>query len=481
MKIRTKITGLAAAVLLGVCAACGTFAVNQYMNVSIEKLAAVEMEKLELAERVFSQIGTREDFDKMGELARDAYLKYQFEQCYQEGYALLKGKVCIKNMTDYEILAPEALQDTYAVQKLGEKYLLIMKRELPYPRDFGVMSVKDITSTWEEGREQVWGYICVFTFVFAVSMVIVAAVTRHILRALEELQAQAERIQGGDFNSKVTLTARDELKELSDSLNRMSDQIRQQIEDLELLLGAMAHEMKTPLTSIMGYADSLLHVRLSDRQREQSLEAIYRSAGRLNEMSGKLMQLIGLYENQEIESRQVDLVQVLESIREENREKLKEETISFHIVQKDGSKIQGTSTMMVEGDRLLLTSLFGNLISNSIKALDGFGEIRVALDSQTRIVCVEDSGRGIPVEDLPHVTKAFYMVDRSRSRRQQGAGLGLALAERIVRAHGGAMEIESCLGKGTKVIVKFPKKSEDTEVFTNLLQDGNDLGRPYLL
>ena len=343
------------------------------------------------------------------------------------------------------------------------------------------MSVKDITSTWEEGREQVWGYICVFTFVFAVSMVIVAAVTRHILRALEELQAQAERIQGGDFNSKVTLTARDELKELSDSLNRMSDQIRQQIEDLELLLGAMAHEMKTPLTSIMGYADSLLHVRLSDRQREQSLEAIYRSAGRLNEMSGKLMQLIGLYENQEIESRQVDLVQVLESIREENREKLKEETISFHIVQKDGSKIQGTSTMMVEGDRLLLTSLFGNLISNSIKALDGFGEIRVALDSQTRIVCVEDSGRGIPVEDLPHVTKAFYMVDRSRSRRQQGAGLGLALAERIVRAHGGAMEIESCLGKGTKVIVKFPKKSEATEVFTNLLQDGNDLGRPYLL
>lgn len=467
MKIRTKITGLAAAVLLGACAACGTFAVNQYMNVSIEKLAAVEMEKLELAERVFSQIGTREDFDNMGELARDAYLKYQFEQCYQEGYALLKGNVCIKNMTDYEILAPEALQDTYAVQKLGEKYLLIMKRELPYPRDFGVMSVKDITSTWEEGREQVWGYICVFTFVFAVSMVIVAAVTRHILRALEELQAQAERIQGGDFNSKVTLTARDELKELSDSLNRMSDQIRQQIEDLELLLGAMAHEMKTPLTSIMGYADSLLHVRLSDRQREQSLEAIYRSAGRLNEMSGKLMQLIGLYENQEIESRQVDLVQVLESIREENREKLKEETISFHIVQKDGSKMQGTSTMMVEGDRLLLTSLFGNLISNSIKALDGFGEIRVALDSQTRIVCVEDSGRGIPEEDLPHVTKAFYMVDRSRSRRQQGAGLGLALAERIVRAHGGAMEIESCLGKGTKVIVKFPKKSEDTEVFTN--------------
>ena len=111
--------------------------------------------------------------------------------------------------------------------------------------------------------------------------------------------------------------------------------------------------------------------------------------------------------------------------------------------------------MSVEGDPLLLFSLFDNLVSNSVKAVEEGGQIQVVLDRNLRRVCVRDNGRGIPPGDLPHVTKAFYMVDKSRSRRQQGSGLGLALAERIVRAHGGKLEIESYVGKGTNVTVTF--------------------------
>ena len=463
MRIRTKITGLVAGVLLGACAVCGTFAVNQYMNISVEKAAAVEMEKLELAERVFGQTGTREEFERMGEVARDAYLKYQFERFYQKGYALLKGQECIKNMTDYEISAPQALKTPYVVQKQGESYLLIMKRELPYPRGFWVMSVRDITSTWAEGRAQAENFLMVFLWVFGVSMGIAAIVTGHILKALEKLRVQAEQIREGDFSGKVMLTSRDELRDLSDSLNSMSDQIRQQIEDLELLLGAMAHEMKTPLTNIMGYADSLLHVRLSERQREQSLEAICRSAGRLNRMSGKLLQLIGLYENQEIENQPVDLEELIRRVYQEKGEKLSERNIDFQILRRDGGKIRGGTEpedqekwdMSVQGDQLLLTSLFDNLVSNSLKAVEDGGQIQVILDRERRLVCVRDNGRGIPPEDLPHVTKAFYMVDKSRSRRQQGSGLGLALADRIVKAHGGEMKIESRPGEGTEVVVVF--------------------------
>lgn len=83
------------------------------------------------------------------------------------------------------------------------------------------------------------------------------------------------------------------------------------------------------------------------------------------------------------------------------------------------------------------------------------GQIQVILDREESKVCVRDNGRGIPAQDLPHVTKAFYMVDKSRSRRQQGAGLGLALAQRIVKAHDAKMELESCPGEGTKVTVTF--------------------------
>lgn len=447
MRIRTKIIAVVGAALFGAYAVCGVYAVSRYRKSSVEKLAAVEMEKLELAEQVFSQIGTREEFDRMGEVARDAYLKYQFERCYRKGYALLKGNNCIQNMTDYEIQAPEALEEVYTIQKLGETYLLIMKKDLSFLQGFCVMSVKDITSTWEEGRRQAKEYLCVFLAAFTVSMAAVSVIIGHILKALEKLQAQAERIKAGDFQGKVALTSRDELKELSDSINDMSDKIQQQIEDLELLLGAMAHEMKTPLTNIIGYVDSLLHVRLNDRQKEQSLEAVCRSAGRLNEMSGKLLQLIGLYGSQEMERRDVELSQVLMDVYEENREKLEEKNIHFQMSQNEN--------MMIQGDRMLLTSLFGNLVSNSIKALDDSGEIRVTVDLAERAVSVEDNGRGIPQEDLAHVTKAFYMVDKSRSRRQQGSGLGLALAEKIARAHNAEMRIESRLGKGTKVTVRF--------------------------
>lgn len=468
MRIRTKITGLVAGVLSLAWGACSIFAVNQYMIFSVEKVAAAEREKLELVERVFVQTGTKEELDGMGEIARDAYLEYQFERCYQKGYALLEGQACIKNLTEYDISAPEALRDPYTVQKLGETYLLLMKKELPYPRGFWVMSVKNITSTWVEGRQQAKGFLVMFLFVFVVSVGGAAAIASHMLKALEKLRAQAEQIRRGDFNGRVILTSRDELKALSDSLNSMSDQIRQQIEDLELLLGAMAHEMKTPLTNILGYADSLLHVRLTERQREQSLEAICRSAGRLNQMSGKLLQLVGLYENQEIETRPVDLEEVIQCVYEENKEKLDAKNVDFQILRRDNMRIDKThlrkvteparqekGAVVVQGDPLLLISLFGNLVSNSMKALEVGGRIQVILDENRQSVCVRDNGRGIPKEALPHVTKAFYMADKSRSRRQQGSGLGLALAERIVKAHHGEMEIESRMGEGTEVTVTF--------------------------
>ena len=464
MRIKTKVISLVAGVLFGSCAFCGTFAVNQYMNASIRKLADVEMEKLELAERAFSQVGTKEDLDAMDEAAREAYLRDQFERCYQEGYALLKGRECIKNMTKYEITAPEALGGKYVVQPLGIAYLLILKKELPFLKDFWVLSVQDITSTWEEGKEQAKWYLVVFLFVFACSITIAAAVIGHMLKALVELRDQAERIKNGDFNKKVVLTSKDELKDLSDSLNRMSDQLQQQIEDLEFLLGSMAHEMKTPLTSIIGYADSLLHVRLSDHQKEQSLAAICRSAGRLDEMSGKLLQLIGFYGNEKIVKKPVELVDVMMWIYEENRETLIDKGIDFKIVLENTVGVQKkiefeqkeVRGMAVQGDPMLLVSLFSNLVSNSIKALEGSGKIQIILIPEKHKVCVQDNGVGIPSKDLPHVTKAFYMVDKSRSRRQQGSGLGLALVQRISKVHGAKIEIESRLKEGTKVWICFP-------------------------
>ena len=289
---------------------------------------------------------------------------------------------------------------------------------------------------------------------------------------LEHLQRQADAISRGDFSLKTKVDTHDEFADLSESINRMSDRIEEQIDDLQLLLGALAHETKTPVTSIMGYADSLLHVRLNETQKETALEAICRSARRLDQMSGKLMQLIGSYENQEMQMEPVPIGDVLLNCCAQIQALPAARDIHLSLeFEPPGGQVQPGSDAQpggqvqpdpdaqpggftVTGDRLLLESLFENLLTNAVKSFDRGGSIRVVCGAGT--VRVQDNGCGIPAADLPHVRKAFYMADKSRSRRQQGAGLGLALVQRIVELHHARLEIESTEGVGTQVTVTFP-------------------------
>ncbi len=448
MRIRTKMTGLVAGVLSAAFLVCGAFSVNQYMNASVRRLAEYEAEKMEVSRWAFEQAGSREDLEEMAELARTAYLKYQFERVYQSGYALMQGEECLKNLTDYEIVNGAALGQDYEIQRVKDRYLMMTRLELDYPEGFWVMSVKDIMEAWTEARGQAARYLAVFVCMFAAAMGVMIWSMGRMLGVLERMKVQAEAISRGDFSQKTQADTRDELADLSQSINRMSDRIQQQIEDLQLLLGTMAHETKTPVTSIIGYADSLLNVRLNEEQQEMALQSISRSARRLDQLSGKLLQLIGLYENQELETECLVMGELLRQCCAQVQDQIGDEeiTLCLELDKPDG--------FTVEGDRVLLSILLDNLLNNAVKALDGAGRIRVHCGENS--VSVEDNGCGIPAEDLPHVCKAFYMADKSRSRRKQGSGLGLALVERIVQAHGAELTIESREREGTRVTVTFP-------------------------
>lgn len=454
MKIRTKITLLVTGVLLISFSICGIFSVRLFMDTSIERLAEGEKEKILLSIWALEHAGTEEELAQMAELARDAYLKYQFAQCFQDGYALIKNHECISNLTDYEIINTTALNNEYCIQKIKNQWLLIMQMELNYPQGFQIISVKDITDTWTEAAGQTLKYLAVFSCTLVAAVIILTYIIRKMLTLLEDLQMQADAISRGDFSHKTQIRSNDEVGRLSESINRMHDKIEQQIEDLHLLLGAMAHETKTPVTNIMGYADSLLHVRLKESQKEEALEAIYRSARRLDNLSEKLLQLIGLYENQDFPTEPLHICDILHYSCMQISQTAEENHIRF-ITDKDTGKIQ--NDFVVDGDRLLLGILFDNLLTNAIKAYDNGGEIHIRIKSEIHSVLIQDHGRGIPAQDLPHIRKAFYMADKSRSRRQQGAGLGLALADRIVKAHRADMTIESEVGTGTCITIHFPE------------------------
>ncbi len=209
------------------------------------------------------------------------------------------------------------------------------------------------------------------------------------------------------------------------------------------LIGSMSHELKTPLTAMKGYAETLLQVQLSKEQEEKALRYINRESGRLSRLSEKMMELTRLYEPEcKIAMQRVSLGKLLDEVEESVRHRLAERGISL---VREG-EWQGAEK---ELDPDLMASFLINLINNSVMASEEGSRIYVGANGQA--LWVRDEGCGIPPEEVDKVRKAFYRVDKSRSRKSGNMGLGLALCEQIAAAHGGRMEIYSQVGKGTKV------------------------------
>lgn len=459
--LKQKLLLLVLGILLVSFGICGIFSVSRFRAYSMEILVESEREKLDVTAHAFRQVGTREDYEQMGETARNAYLKYQFKRCYESGYALLKNGDCLVNLTDYEVVNPVALTEEFMVQEMymtanrEKRQLLLLKRGLEYPEGFEVLAVKDITPAWNILEQQVWLLLAVFGLLLLLAAIATVVSVRYLLRGLEELRSAAGAVAAGELGRVVPVRSGDEIGQVGRAFNRMSKQVEQQVGDLELLLGALAHEMKTPLTSMIGYADSLLHVRLSEQQREMALQSIYDSGRRMETMSSKLLSLVGLYENDTIERKTVGVSRILEQVRVETAEILERKGIIL--------EVSCEQEMKVQGDEPLLVSLFSNLVVNSCKASESGGVIR--LEGKYDTVTVTDRGCGIPEKDLPNVTKAFYMADKSRSRSEGGSGLGLALGEKIVRLHQAVMEIKSRVGEGTVVTVRFPGLISQDDVY----------------
>ena len=203
--------------------------------------------------------------------------------------------------------------------------------------------------------------------------------------------------------------------------------------------------MKTPLTSILGFSDLLRIQRtVPDEQRQEYAGIIVEEAKRLRTLSGKLMELITVGHTQ-IEKTPQPLPQLFHEVQAVLSPMLEKNDIALQAQPVDG---------IIEADAELLKSLLYNLIDNAAKASPAGGIVRLdaVLSQEGKVkITVKDFGIGMPQEELRKVIQPFYMLDKSRTRKHGGAGLGLALCVEIVRIHGGELHIESEPGKGTAV------------------------------
>lgn len=213
---------------------------------------------------------------------------------------------------------------------------------------------------------------------------------------------------------------------------------------------AFAHELKTPLTSIIGYSEMLATMDLSAEEIHLCGDYINRQSKRLKSLSYKLLEMAFLRERG-IEKKRIE-VRVLAALVEETEKPLAEEKgMVWHMEMEDEE---------IFGDLELLQSLFINLLDNAMKASNQGGTIWFLGKAERNgfTFTVADEGKGVAKEALYRLTEAFYMEDKSRSRSAGGAGLGLTLCSRIAELHGTKLEFESEEGKGMRVCVRFPIK-----------------------
>ena len=318
-------------------------------------------------------------------------------------------------------------------------------------------TMKDVTGVFTERALGFSLYRKVTVVILLAGIVIMLFIASLLTKPIRLLTKATRKMAAGDYTYRARQVSRDELGQLTGDFNRMANaleenicKLEEEIEAREEFMGAFAHELKTPLTAIIGYADMLRSHKLDEEKSIMSANYIYTEGKRLEAMSFRLLDII-VAKQDEARLADAPVGELFAYLREMFAEK-KETDIRFAYEE-----------AVVRMEVNLIKTVLVNLIDNACKASENSGVTAEAVsggrmglvevsgemvDGGYRIA-VRDYGIGIPEEEQAKIVKAFYMVDKSRARSKNGAGLGLALCAEILKIHHSGLQIESKEGEGS--------------------------------
>lgn len=337
----------------------------------------------------------------------------------------------------------------------GERYYIhtgIMVNALD--RNLYLETLEDVTEVFEERTQGFSVYRRVTLAMLACSSAVMFLICTWLTKPIRLLAGATRKMAEGDYSYRAKRISNDELGQLTNDFNSMANvlegtigELQEEVRAREDFIAAFAHELKTPLTAIIGYADLLRSRKLDEEKHFMSSNYIYTEGKRLENMSFRLLDII-VTKRETIDPQPVAARTLFEYLKDMFSGN-KEQRLRFAF---------RNGTVYAEAN--LLKSVLLNLVDNACKA-SGEGGLVEVLGKRIEgayAFCVRDYGVGIPEEELKKVTEAFYMVDKSRSRSKNGAGLGLALCVEILRLHGSELEIESTVGEGTSISFVIPDR-----------------------
>lgn len=319
-------------------------------------------------------------------------------------------------------------------------------------------AVRVITSLSKVDKQL--GVIMIFIIAISGAIIILMLVLglyfiKSIVMPLRQISVNARKIAKGDFGVHIEETTDDELGELCHLFNYMADELENSEKIKNDFISSVSHELRTPLTAIKGWSETIAASPNDKETVKKGMRVIAEESERLSNMVEELLDFSRIQggrfnlskANMDVFAELTDAVIIYsEKARQENKTLLYDEPQEI---------------VTIFGDRNRIRQVFINIIDNAIKysAVNGHIIVATAMTADSVIITVEDDGCGIAGSDLPKVKAKFYKANNT----VRGSGIGLAVADEIVTAHGGTLDIESELGRYTRVVITLPIAKKDEQ------------------
>ncbi len=348
-------------------------------------------------------------------------------------------------------------QERLVYMENGNRPILCVYGSFPAPwQDYGLMytgNLSDTVSSWRHTKN--------ILFLTGIAVILMMSFflfqfLNIIFRPLRQISSASAKIANGNYGSRISVRGKDEISGVAYNFNLMAEQIENQIGQLEeaseqkqQFIDNFSHELRIPLTAIYGYAEYIQKAFMSEEERYECTQFIMSECSRLQNMAYQLLDM-ALLRRDEMKDSDCSVKELFAESEKVMHVRASEKKIRLTYVLPPNYVVRGNM------EQLLI--LLNNLIDNAIKASRQEDEIHIRAYAEESAVVMEvrDHGAGMEKEQILHIKEAFYRVDKARSRAGGGAGLGLAICERIIQLHHADMSFVSEPGAGTTVKLSFP-------------------------
>lgn len=292
---------------------------------------------------------------------------------------------------------------------------------------------------------------------FFLALSLTWVISRKFSIPLIQMENTTRQIAKGKLDSKVKVMSRDEIGSLAQAINDLALDLDRYQETRKELFSNISHELRTPITSLKGYTRMLKEKGYeTEEEKNQILDFIGQESERMDRLIEDVFDLSKMEVGKaNLQLEWIDLTEIIEHVVRKTAWKAEEK----------GLKIKMEVPLdlpLFYGDGLRMEQILINLLENAIMYTEkGVITLRATTDQHQLLISIEDTGIGIPEEELPHIFERFYRVEKSRSRKHGGTGLGLAIVKQLVELQGGAIQVFSQTGKGTRFELVFPIDQEN--------------------